>query len=91
MQIENLEGRRLLSVTVNQTSPGFYEVNGDESDNVIVVSVSQNDQSFTLDGITYTGVNYIYVAGMTRSMSPRPAPARSGRALTAARVTINCP
>src|SRR5258706_13859311 len=82
MQIENLEGRRLLSVTVNQTSPGFYEVNGDESDNVIVVSVSQNDQSFTLDGITYTGVNYIYVFGNggenTIDVSPPRAP--GGRA-----------
>jgi Ca2+-binding RTX toxin-like protein len=63
MWMENLERRRLLSVTVNQTSPGFYEINGDDSDNAIVVSVSQNDQSFTLDGVTYTGVNYIYVFG----------------------------
>jgi Ca2+-binding RTX toxin-like protein len=63
MRIENLERRRLLSVTVNETSPGFYEINGDESDNAIVVSVSQGDQSFTLDGITYTGVSYIYVFG----------------------------
>jgi Ca2+-binding RTX toxin-like protein len=63
MRIESLERRCLLSVTVNQTSPGFYEINGDESDNAIVVSVSQDDQSFTLDGVTYTGVNYIYVFG----------------------------
>lgn len=63
MRIENLERRLLLSVTVNETSPGFYEINGDEADNAIVVSVSQDDQSFTLDGITYTGVSYIYVIG----------------------------
>ena len=63
MQIEQLECRRLFSVSVNETSPGYYEINGDESDNVIVVSVSQDDGSFTLDGNTYTGVNYIYVYG----------------------------
>ena len=63
MWIENLERRRLLSVTVNETSSGFYEIHGDDSDNTIVVSVSQDDQSFTLDGVTYTGVYYIYVFG----------------------------
>ena len=63
MLMEILERRRLLTVTVNETSPGFYEINGDDSDNTIVISVSQNDQSFTLDGVTYTGVNYIYVFG----------------------------
>jgi Ca2+-binding RTX toxin-like protein len=63
MQIERLEARRLFSVTVNETSPGYYEINGDQSDNVIVVSVSQDESSFTLDGKTYAGVNYIYVFG----------------------------
>src|SRR5260370_3943192 len=67
MWMENLERRRLLSVTVNETSPGFYEINGDDSDNAIVVSDSENDQSFTLDGVTYTGVNYIYVFGNGRN------------------------
>ena len=63
MQIENLERRCLLSVSVNETSAGFFEINGDEADDAIVVSVSQDDQSFTLDGITYSGVYYIYVFG----------------------------
>jgi Ca2+-binding RTX toxin-like protein len=63
MQIEMLERRCLLSVTVNQTSPGYYEIDGDESDNSINVSVSQDDQTFTLDGTTYTGVSYIFVYG----------------------------
>jgi Ca2+-binding RTX toxin-like protein len=63
MWIENLERRCLFSVTVNETSPGYYEINGDDSDNAIVVSVSQDDSSFTLNGNTYTGGNYIYVNG----------------------------
>src|SRR6266496_2189800 len=63
MRIEALERRRLLSVTVNETSPGFYEINGDDSDNVIVVSVSQDDQLVTVDGVTYGGVYYLYVFG----------------------------
>ena len=63
MRMESLEPRSLLSVAVNETSPGFYEINGDESDNAIIIQVSQDDQSFTLDGQTYSGVNYIYVFG----------------------------
>jgi len=59
--MENLERRCLLSVSVNETSPGYYEVNGDDSDNTIIISVSQDDQTFTLDGNTYTGVSYISV------------------------------
>jgi Ca2+-binding RTX toxin-like protein len=63
MHIEQLERRRFFSVSVNQTYPGYYEINGDESDNAIVVSVSQDDGTFTLDGNIYTGVAYIYVYG----------------------------
>jgi Ca2+-binding RTX toxin-like protein len=63
MQFQTLECRSFLSVSVNQTSPGYYEVNGDETDNVIIVSVSQNDQTFALNGATYTGVNFISVYG----------------------------
>ena len=63
MLFESLECRRLLSVSVNETSPGFYEIDGDDSDNTIIVKVSQDEQSFTLDGVTYTAVSYIYVFG----------------------------
>jgi Ca2+-binding RTX toxin-like protein len=63
MWFEELERRRLCSVTVNETFPGYYEVVGDESDDVIVVSVSQNDSSFTLNDKTYTDVSYISVYG----------------------------
>ncbi len=61
--VELLEHRRLLSVTVAQSSPGYYEINSDNTPNDINISVSQGDQTFTLDGATYTGVNYISVFG----------------------------
>jgi hypothetical protein len=60
---ELLERRRLFSVTVTEDSPGFYEINGDNSDNVITVSVSQANGTFTVDSATYTDVSYLYVNG----------------------------
>lgn len=63
MLLESLESRRLFSVTVTEGYPGFYEICGDEHPNVIDVSVSMNDETFTLDGVTYTGVAYILVHG----------------------------
>jgi Ca2+-binding RTX toxin-like protein len=60
---ELLERRRLFSVTVTEDSPGFFEINGDSSDNTITVSVSQVNATFTLDGATYTDVSYLYVNG----------------------------
>lgn len=63
MHIETLEPRRLRSATVEQTFPGYYEIAGDESDDVIVVNVDQDQATFTLDGVTYSGVSYIYVYG----------------------------
>jgi Ca2+-binding RTX toxin-like protein len=59
--VELLENRRLLSVAVNETYPGFYQVQGDNSGNVISATVNQNDYTFTLDGTTYTDVSYISV------------------------------
>jgi Ca2+-binding RTX toxin-like protein len=61
--LEALDPRRLLSVTVNEGYPGFYDISGDDSPNVISVSVSMADQSFTLDGATYSFVSYIIVHG----------------------------
>lgn len=81
MQIEPLERRRLLTVTVNETYPGYFEINGDGSDNAIVVSVSQDDGTFTLDGNTYTDVSYIYVygnAGNDTIQVSAPAPGSIG-------------
>ena len=61
--VETLEGRTHFSVTVTEGYPGFYEVQGDDGDNVIAISVDQDNQTFTLDSVTYTGVVYIFVAG----------------------------
>jgi len=63
MRIDTLEGRRLLSVTVNEAFPGFYEVTGDAANDVISISVSQANQTFTLDDVTYTDVAYVSVYG----------------------------
>jgi Ca2+-binding RTX toxin-like protein len=61
MLIETMERRRLFAVTVTQDYPGYYEINGDDSGNTIAVTVSQNDDTFTLDGTTYTDVAFILV------------------------------
>lgn len=61
--MESLERRRLCSVTVNQAYPGYYEIDGDNGSNSIVVSVDQNAGTFTLNGTTYGGVAYITVRG----------------------------
>jgi Ca2+-binding RTX toxin-like protein len=61
--IESLESRRLLSTTVTEMYPGFYDVEGDQSADEIHATVSQNDGTFTLDGDTYTDVSYIFVHG----------------------------
>jgi Ca2+-binding RTX toxin-like protein len=63
MHVERLENRRLLSVTVTEGYPGFYEIWGDESANAIAVSVSMAAETFTLNGVTYSGVSYIAVYG----------------------------
>ena len=63
MLIEHLERRRLLSAVVQQTSPGYYEVHGDDNGDTIAISVSQNDQTFALDGVTYDNVAFIDVYG----------------------------
>lgn len=63
MHIESLSPRRLLSVTVTEGYPGFYEVHGDENANVIEIEVSQQQNSFTLNNQTYTSVDHIAVHG----------------------------
>ena len=63
MHIETLEGRRFFAATVVEGYPGYYEIHGDASDDVIDVSVSQSGESFTLDGVTYSGASYISVFG----------------------------
>jgi Ca2+-binding RTX toxin-like protein len=61
--IQLLEHRRLFSVTVSQGYPGFYEIHADDSGNAINVSVSSADDTFTLDGTTYAGLQYLTVYG----------------------------
>ena len=56
MKVEPLESRRLMSVTVVEGYPGFYEILGDDSANTISVGVSQDDETMTVDGVTYGGV-----------------------------------
>jgi Ca2+-binding RTX toxin-like protein len=61
MDLETLERRRLYSVTVVQGYPGFYNVYGTEEADVIAISVSTGDSSFTLDGTRYSDVAKISV------------------------------
>jgi Ca2+-binding RTX toxin-like protein len=61
MIIETLERRALLSATVSEGYPGFYEVEGTEDADAIDILVDMSAGSFTLDGTTYSGVNYILV------------------------------
>ena len=63
MLIETLEDRRLLSATVTEGYPGFYEVHGTATDDVISIAVSQSGESFTIDGTTYGSVSYIMIHG----------------------------
>ena len=63
MLLESLETRQHFSVTVTEMYTGFYDVSGDHQADSISITVSQNEESFTLDGVTYTGVAYIFVHG----------------------------
>ena len=61
MDLEILEGRRLLSVSVVEGYPGYYEVYGDDEADHIAISVSAADASFDLDGVRYGGVAFISI------------------------------
>jgi len=63
MFLESLEGRRLLTVTIIQGYPGFYEVFGDNSDNEITIDVNPDAHTFTIDGSTFGGVEQVAVYG----------------------------
>jgi Ca2+-binding RTX toxin-like protein len=63
MVLESLEGRRLLTVTIVQGYPGFYEVYGDNSDNEITIEVNPTDQTFAIDGQSFGGAQQIAVYG----------------------------
>lgn len=63
MSCETLERRRLLSVSVIQGFPGYYEIRGDEGPNAISIAISDTDGSFSLDGVTFGGVSHVSVFG----------------------------
>ncbi len=63
MFVETLESRRLCSVTVAQPYPGSYEIHGDENDNEIFVEVNPDQNAFTLDGRSYSGIQQITIWG----------------------------
>jgi Ca2+-binding RTX toxin-like protein len=63
MDVEALEFRRFLSVSVSEGYPGFYQVDGDASGDTVAISVNQTNATFTLDNTTYTNVEYIVVNG----------------------------
>ena len=60
MNFQSLERRRLLSVTVVEGYPGFYEVYGDDEANAIDIAIAA-DSSFTLDGVQYGQASFISI------------------------------
>jgi len=71
MDLETLERRRLLTVSVVQGYPGYYEVYGTDAPEVISIAISSADSSFTLEGVTYGGAGYVsvYAGGGDDSVS----------------------
>lgn len=63
MPFETLENRSLFDATVTEIYPGVYSVEGTPADDVIYAEVSMADETFTLDGATYSDVSYIVVQG----------------------------
>jgi Ca2+-binding RTX toxin-like protein len=61
MRLETLERRRMLSVSVVEAYPGYYEVYGTDGPDSVAIFASNVDSSFTLDGIVYGNVSYVSV------------------------------
>lgn len=61
--IESLESRTLRSVTMTYTYPGYYEITGDDSVNVIQIGIDQTARTMTYDGNTYNDVEGVYIHG----------------------------
>ena len=61
MRLETLERRRLLSVSVVQGYPGYYEVYGTDGPDSVAIAVRNSDATMTLDGVTYGGVAFVSV------------------------------
>ena len=60
MNLQSLERRRLLSVTVVEGYPGFFEVYGDDEPNAVQIYIAA-DSSFTLDGVQYAEASFISI------------------------------
>jgi Ca2+-binding RTX toxin-like protein len=63
MHLQSLERRRLLTVTVSEGYPGFFEVFGTPASDTIEISVNMAEMSMTLDGVTYQNVQFVAVYG----------------------------
>jgi Ca2+-binding RTX toxin-like protein len=59
--LDMLEPRRLFAVTVSEGYPGVFEITGGDSADVIQGTVSQQNNTLTIDGNTYNDVWYISV------------------------------
>jgi Ca2+-binding RTX toxin-like protein len=59
--VEALEDRRHWSVTVSQGWTGYFTIQGTPADDTINVSVNRAAATMTVEGTTYTGVQYINV------------------------------
>ena len=60
MNLQSLERRRLLSVTVVEGYPGFFEVYGNDEPNAVQIYIAA-DSSFTLDGVQYAEASFISI------------------------------
>ena len=63
MNLESLESRRLFDVTVTEGYPGFYEIHGDDGDDVINATINMAEGSLTVNGQQYESVSYVVAYG----------------------------
>ena len=76
--VEPLEHRRLCSVTVTQTWTGYYTIQGTPAADNIDISVNRTTGTFTVDGVTFTGAQYLNVIGGDGNDSIRVSGTGSG-------------
>jgi Ca2+-binding RTX toxin-like protein len=61
--LDLLESRRLFAVTVTEGYPGFFDIDGGDSADVINATVSMTANTMTVDGVTYNDVWFVAVHG----------------------------
>src|SRR6478752_6436582 len=76
--IETLEERRHFSVTVTQGFTGYFTIQGTPAADNIDVTVNRTTGTFTVEGITYAGVQHINVIGGDGNDAIRVAGTGSG-------------